>query len=130
MIIRYLTGDPPDLADQAAAIIDTDEELQITDVVLAETAYVLSTVYQVPRETIVDNLLMMLQKQNIDVFGLEKSVVLRALLLCRPSGRVSYADALLWAAAQSTEDRIVYSLDERFPADGLDVRNRRTKEPS
>ncbi|HEX5914416.1 MAG TPA: PIN domain-containing protein [Rubrobacter sp.] len=126
MVVRYLTGDPPDLADRAAAIIDEEDGLQLTDVVLAETAYVLSSVYKVPRETIVDYLILMLQKQNIEVFGLDKGVVLRALLLCRPSGRVAYADALVWAAAQWTEERVVYSLDERFPAEGLDVRNGRS----
>jgi predicted nucleic acid-binding protein len=125
MLVRYLTGDPPALAAQAASVIDTDEELQITDVALAETAYVLTSVYQVPRDAVVDHLIAFLQKANIEVFRLEKQLVLQALLLCRSSGRVSYADGLIWAAAQSTEEKIVYSLDERFPDDGLDVRRRR-----
>jgi predicted nucleic acid-binding protein len=125
MLVRYLTGDPPDLADLAAAVIDTEDRLQVTDVVLAETAYVLGSVYGVAREVVVDHLIAFLQKQNIEAFRLEKSVVLQAFLLCRPSGRVSYADALLWAAARTTEEKVVYSLDERFPDDGLDVRRRR-----
>jgi predicted nucleic acid-binding protein len=122
MVVRYLTGDPPELADQAATVIDEEDGLRLTDVVLAETAYVLSSVYRVPRAIVVDHLIAFLQKQNIEVFGLDKSVVLQALLLCRPSGRVSYADSLIWAAAQSTQEKTVYSLDERFPAEGLDVR--------
>lgn len=126
MLVRYLTGDPPDLADQAAAIIDEEEGLQVTDVVLVETAYVLSSVYRVPRETVVDHLIAFLQRHNIGVFGLEKGVVLQALLLCRPSGRVSYADALVWAAARLTDEKIVYSLDERFPDEGLDLRRARS----
>ena len=125
MVVRYLTGDSLDLANRAASVIDAEADLQLTDVVLAEAAYVLSSVYRVPRETVVDHLITFLQKENIEVFGLDKSVVLQALLLCRPSGRVSYADALVWAAAQSTEDKIVYSLDERFPDHGIDVRGRR-----
>ena len=39
-------------------------------------------------------------------------------MLCRPSGRVSFADALVWAAARSQTDASVYSLDERFPDEG------------
>jgi hypothetical protein len=68
---------------------------------------------------------MFLQKQNIRPFALDKSTVLQALLLCRPSGRVSFTDALIWAAAHETEDKVVYSLDERFPRDGVEVRKRR-----
>jgi predicted nucleic acid-binding protein len=125
MLVRYLTGDPPDLAEAAAGVIDQEEELQVSEVVLAETAYVLTSVYKVPREMVVDNLILFLQKGNVRPFTLEKSTVLQALLLCRPSGRVSFADALVWAAARSTEEKIVYSLDERFPRDGVEVRRER-----
>ena len=45
--------------------------------------------------------------------------------VCRPSGRVSFADALIWAAAHMTPGKVVYSLDERFPADGVEVRSGR-----
>lgn len=128
MAVRYLTGDPAALAEQAATVIDIEEGLKVTGVVLAEIAYVLMSVYGVRRETVVDHLLAFMQKENIEPFGLDKTDVLEALLLCRPSGRVSFADALVWAAAQSTEAKIVYSLDERFPADGVEVRRWRSDE--
>ena len=124
VVVRYLTGDSPELAEQAAQIIDGEDGLKITDVVLAETAYVLTSIYQVPREVVVDHLIIFLQKRNISPFALDKGLVLQALLLCRPSGRVSFADALVWAAARSADSNVVYSLDERFPADGLEVRRR------
>lgn len=122
MVVRYLTGDPPELAEQAARVIDNEDGLQVTDVVLAETAYVLTSVYRVPRDLVVDHLITFLQKENIAPFALDKGLVIQAMLLCRPSGRVSFADALVWAAARSAGSRVVYSLDERFPADGLEVR--------
>lgn len=122
MVVRYLTGDPPNMAEQAARVIDGEEGLQITDVVLAETAYVLTSVYRISRSVAVDHLVAFLQKQNISTFVLDKGLVLQALLLCKPSGRVSFADAMLWAAARSSETKVVYSLDERFPQDGLEVR--------
>ena len=124
VVIRYLTDDPPGLAQQAASIIDGDDDLWITDVVLTETAYVLSSVYQVPRYDIVDRLISLLQKENLSLFALDKGLVLLALLLCKPSGRVSFADAMVWAAARSSGSRVVYSLDERFPGYELDVRRR------
>lgn len=103
-------------------MIDQEEGLLVTDVVLDETAYVLASVYKVPREAIVDNLILFLQKENIQPFALNKESVLQSLLLCQPSGRVSFADALLWAAAQETSGKVVYSLDERFPTEGIEVR--------
>lgn len=124
VIVRYLTGDPPELAEQAAGIIDEVDGLLVTDVVLTETAYVLTSVYQVPREVVVDHLIAFLQKENIAPFVLDKSLVLHALLLCRPSGRVSFADAMVWAAARSASNKVVYSLDERFPGDGLELRRK------
>jgi len=122
VIVRYLTGDPPELAEQAANIIDKLDDLLVTDVVLTETAYVLTSVYQVPREVTVDHLIAFLQRENISPFALDKSLVLHALLLCRPSGRVSFADAMVWAAARSAGNKVIYSLDKRFPSDGLEVR--------
>jgi predicted nucleic acid-binding protein len=93
-------------------------------VVVAETGYVLTSIYPVSRSMVVDHLLTFLQKQNILTFALDKDLVIQALLLCKPSARVSFADALLWAAARSSEGKVVYSLDERFPEDGVEVRRR------
>ncbi len=122
MVVRYLTGDSPELAEKAAQIIDVEESLRITDVVIAETAYVLTSVYRIPRKVVVDHLVAFSQKENISAFALDKGIVLQALLLCRPSARVTFADAMVWAAARSLANRVVYSLDERFPEDGLEVR--------
>lgn len=121
MVVRYLTEDTPGLAEQAARVIDGVEDLHLTDLVLAETAYVLETVYRMPRDVVVDHLIALVQKENIAVFALSKGLVLRALTMCRPSRRVSFADALTWAVARSTGDAVVYSLDERFPREGVSV---------
>jgi len=121
IVVRYLTGDPPQLAEQAAGIIDRDENLKITDVAIVETAYVLISVYEIEREVVVDNLITFMQKKNISPFALEKGLVLQALLLCRPSGRISFADAMIWAAARSAGSKSIYSLDDRFPSGGIEV---------
>jgi predicted nucleic-acid-binding protein len=124
IVVRYLTGDPPEMAEQAAQVIDGRGYLQVTDVVLAETAYVLTSVYQVPRDVVVDHLVALLQKENIPPFALDKGLVLQGLLMCRPSGRVSFADAMVWAAVRSAGSGVVYSLDVRFPEDGIEIRTR------
>lgn len=122
LIVRYLTGHPPETAADAAEIIDQTNDLQVSDVALIETAYVLSSRYQVPREAIVDLLAALVRKENISTFALDKVLVLRGLLMCRPSGRVSFADAMIWAAARSSNAKLVYSFDRRFPKDGIEVR--------
>ena len=123
ILVRYLTGQPPPLADQAARIIDTVEGLRLTDVVLTEAAYVLASVYHVPRHEVVDALVDFVQKQNILIHGMDKGLAIEALRLCRPSGRVSFADALLWAAARSAPPHRVYTLDERFPTAAIETRS-------
>ena len=124
IVVRYLTGDPPALADMAARIIDGEQELALTDMVIVETAYVLSSLYKVPRKAVVDSLLALIQKRNITLFALEKQLAMEALLLCRPSGRISFADAFIRAAARSAGAEVIYSLDERFPEEGIEVRDK------
>jgi predicted nucleic-acid-binding protein len=122
MIVRYLTNDTPELAARAASIMDGNETLYVTDVVIIETAYVLTSVYHIRREIVVDSLISLLQKINIAVFAIDKGKVLQALLLCRPSKKVSFGDAMIWAAANSVEGSVVYTLDERFPDEGLEAK--------
>jgi predicted nucleic acid-binding protein len=122
VILRYLLNDVPDMAERAAQILDNSPDLALTDAVLAEVAYVLMRQYGIPRSAIVDDLIALIQKPNIGVWRLDKDTVIRALLLCRPSARVSFTDAMLWASARSAGATIVYSFDERFPSDGIAVR--------
>ena len=121
VVVRYLTGDHQELSERATGIIDGEQELWITDVVLAEASYVLRSVYQLPRDRILDQLIELVHKRNIVVYAMDKGLVIQALLMCRPSGRVSVADALVWAAARSSRADVVYSFDGRFPGDGLEV---------
>ena len=122
IVVRYLTNDVPRLAEQAAGVIEGGEDLWVTGVMLAEVDYVLRSVYQIPREAVIDQLLEIVGKENIDCYGLEKEVVRQGLLMCRPSGRVSAADAIIWAAARSSGRNVVYSFDRRFPSEGIEVR--------
>ncbi len=121
-VVRYLMGIPADTARQASEVIDSSEELEISGIALAETAFVLTTVYQVPRDRAADQLIGLVQKENISLTGITKDLAIQGLLMCRLSGRVSFADALIWAAARTGGSDVVYSFDRRFPGDGLEVR--------
>jgi len=122
LIIRYLTNDQPEMAKRAARLIDSTKILHVTDVVIAEIGFVLTSIYKTERSTVIDSLLAFLQKSNIAVYGLDKGAVLQALIMCGPSNRISFADAMLWASARSEGNSTVYTLDTRFPEDGLEVK--------
>ena len=123
-VVRYLMGVPAEAAHQASEVIDSAEELEISGIALAETAFVLTTVYQVPRDRAADQLIDLVRKENISLTGLTKDIAIQGLLMCRPSGRVAFADALIWAAARSGGSDVVYSFDSRFPGDRLEVGGR------
>ena len=118
VIVRYLTGDPPHLADLSARLIDSETALVVTDVVLLESAYVLGSVYGVSRVRVVDELIALLRRENIAAFPAPKDKMIEALQLCRPSGRVSFGDAMIWAVARVT-GQAVFTLDKRFPGEDI-----------
>ena len=122
VVVRYIAGIPADQAVVAGMLIDQSDRLIISGVALVETAFVLASVYRVRREDIVDSLVEFVSKQNIETYGLEKRYVLQGLLMCRPSGRVSFGDALIWAEARGGGGDTVYSFDSRFPTEGIEVR--------
>ena len=124
VIVRYLVGEPAEQAAQASHIILETEGLQISDVALTETVYVLRTRYQVPRETIIDSLIALIQRDNISVYAMDDDLALQGLTMCRPSGRVSISDAMIWAAARSNGARAIYTFDQRFPSEDLEIRQR------
>jgi predicted nucleic acid-binding protein len=51
---------------------------------------------------------------------LPKELAVRALLLCRPSRRIAFADAILWATARLRDDSVA-SFDRRFPSVGVQI---------
>ncbi|HEY64411.1 MAG TPA: type II toxin-antitoxin system VapC family toxin [Caldilineae bacterium] len=119
-VVRYLTEDPPEMAAIAAEIIDSDQPLILSEVILAESAYVLSSVYEIPRALVVDTLMSFIQRRNIRLLTLPKPLALEALRLCRDSKRYSFADVLLWAEALHTGVSRIYTFDERFPSTGVE----------
>ena len=42
-IVRYLTDDPPEMAERAARVIDSEQFLTVSVLVIVETAYVLES---------------------------------------------------------------------------------------
>lgn len=123
VVVRYVTGEPAHLAALAAEILEGEGDLYLTEGILAEITYVLRKNYEVPRELAIETLIDFIRRKNVQIYGLDKDLVIEALMLCQPSGRVSVSDAMLWAIARSTgENSRVYSFDRRFPGEEIEVR--------
>jgi len=52
ILVRHLTGDPPDTAARATACLASAFRLLLADLVVAETVYVLESLYEAPRARI------------------------------------------------------------------------------
>jgi len=121
VLVRYLTNDSPELAERSAHVIESADEVTLSDVALVETAWVLERTYGLPRDVVVDSLRALIRRRNVRTACLPKEVVDAALAFCRGSRRVAFADALIWAAASVDSDASVYSFDRRFPASDVTV---------
>ena len=113
VIIRYLANDHPEMSNQATQIIEEVDDLTVTEGILGETAFVLTSVYGKSRSEVVDSLIDSVERENISTYAKDKDLLVQGLMMCRPSVRVSIADAMLWAAART---------DRRFPSQGIEIR--------
>lgn len=113
--LRYLTGDPPDQAEQAEKILQQAErgEIQLiaSPLVIAEIIWVLETsVFNLSKQEAAEKAIAILNLRNIHVDNsrlLEEAAVLHADL------NIDYTDAYLacFAKAQGLKD--VYTFDKK-----------------
>jgi predicted nucleic acid-binding protein len=99
VLVRYLVGTPGPQARAAAGVIDSDREIGVSPVALAECAHVLRTQYGVPRDDIIESLIGLVQRANIRLLGLRTAAVLDALVRARSLPGRPIPDALIVAAA-------------------------------
>lgn len=118
MILRYLLGEPQDQAQAAASIIEQSSLVAISPVILAES-FLYSSQFIGAAADIVDSLAGLVNRENVQVSHIEKALVIDALYMCRDSGRVKVADALLWAEARTAGPATIYTFDRRFPDQGV-----------
>ena len=108
VLVRHLTGDPADMAEAATEYLRTEVELLLTDVVAAETVYVLESFYEAPRDQVAQAL------RSLIAFGsvvcVDPSFLLRAVEVYETE-RIDFAEAYLVACAESTGIARVASFD-------------------
>jgi predicted nucleic acid-binding protein len=108
VLVRHLTGDPPDTAARATAYLGAERELLLTDLVVAETVYVLESFYETPRDQIAQAVRSLIAFDSI--VCVDPALLLRAIEVYE-TDRIDFAEAYLVACAESTGVGTVASFD-------------------
>lgn len=108
ILVRHLTGDPRDLAARSTAYLAAERELLLTDLVAAETAYVLESFYEAPRDQIAQAMRSVVAFDSI--VCVDPALLLRAVEVYE-TDRIDFAEAYLVACAESTSIGRVASFD-------------------
>ncbi len=108
ILIRHLTGDPPDLAARATRYLAAADELLLPDLILAEVAYVLGSFYETPRPQLATTLRAVLAFPAIRV--VDADLLQRAVEVYEVH-HLDFADAYLIASAERTGIGVIASFD-------------------
>jgi len=108
VLIRHLTGDPPELAARAARYLAGADELLLPDLILAEVGYILESFYEAPRTQVATTLRAVLAYPAIRV--LDADLLQRAVEIYEIH-RLDFADAYLVASAERTGIGVIASFD-------------------
>ena len=107
VLIRYLVNEPLEQADRVQLLLESEVELILPDLIVAEVAYVLAS-YKRSHSEIATAIRALLT--------LERIIAPNAALLLRSADlfeqlRLDFADAYLLACAEASGDRTVVSFD-------------------
>jgi predicted nucleic acid-binding protein len=115
VLVRHLTGEPPEEAARATRLLSRAEDLLLPDLIVAELVYVLESFYEVPRPRVAELVRAVIAFPAIGV--VDPSLLLRALEVYEVH-RLDFADAYLVAQAETSGVGAVVSFDkaiERVP---------------
>jgi predicted nucleic acid-binding protein len=119
VVVRYLVGTPVEQARRAARIIDTEESVGIPVVVLLEAAHVLRTQYGIDRSKVLETMIELVTKMNVETLGLPADAVIEALVRARSLPGSPLPDALVVATARTAEALPLYSFYQGLARHGI-----------
>jgi predicted nucleic acid-binding protein len=108
VLLRHLTGDPPEQAARAGAALRSGESLVLVDLIVAEVVFVLESAYELERPRVAELVRAILSFPAISVADLP--LLLRALELYEQH-RIHFAEAYLAACAEYSGVGRVMSFD-------------------
>jgi predicted nucleic acid-binding protein len=109
ILVRHLTGEPPDMAQRATCYLATERGLLLADLVVAETVYVLESFYEAPRGQVAEAIRSLIAFDSI--VCVDPALLLRSVEVYE-TDRLDFAVAYLVASAESTEVCRVASFDK------------------
>lgn len=114
VVVRYLVGTPVEQAAKATRVIDGDQELGLSVLVIVEATHVLRARYGLPRADVVEVLLDLVTRENVRTLELPKADVIDALVRARAFISSPIPDALFSASARAFGAVPVFTFDEEF----------------
>lgn len=108
VLVRHLVGDPPEMAARATAYLRRETGLLVTDLIFAETIYVLESFYEILRTDIYEAMQSLITMTSVSV--VDAPLLLRSLELYEYD-RLDFAESYLVALAESTNVKQVASFD-------------------
>jgi len=108
VLIRHLTGDPPEIAARATAFLAAADELLLPDLIVAEAVYVLESFYEVPPGEVAKLIRSVVTYPPIRC--LDQALLLRALEVYE-TDRIDFAEAYLVASAEAAGAASIASVD-------------------
>jgi predicted nucleic acid-binding protein len=121
VVVRHLVGSPPDQAKRATRLLEGSEPVGLPVVVLVEAAHVLRTQYGVARGDVVDALLGLVTRENVDVLGLATRDAVEALAAARTMSDRPIPDALILYMARAARALPLYTFDRGMRRYGIPV---------
>lgn len=108
ILIRHLTGDPPEQAATATQILAESDELLLVDLVVAEVVYVLESFYRVDRPRVAELVRVIVAFPAVRVSDV--GLLLRTVEVYEVD-RLDFAEAYLVACAERSGVGAVASFD-------------------
>jgi predicted nucleic acid-binding protein len=108
VLVRHLTGDPPEMAKRATAALGAGERLLLADLVIAECVSVLESFYELQRPRVAEFMRAAIALAGIEV--VDPASLLRALEIYELD-RLDFAEAYLVAQAEASGVGEILSFD-------------------
>ena len=108
VLIRHLTGDPPELAARASAYLLSGRDLVLTDLVVAEIVYVLESFYQQTSEQVAGLVAAVVSSARYQV--LDRALLIRSLEIY-VDHKIDFTEAYLVASAEKASITEIASFD-------------------
>lgn len=122
VLLRYLLNDVQEQSERARRLIDSNEQLGLTAIALAEVAWTLAGPrYHRKLSDVANALIDLLARENLVAVGFDKVEAQFALMACTyGNSAASLGDALIAACARSGGLEEIYTFFRGFSRTGLE----------